>query len=76
MNFLTAGLFSRAIAQSGTNLDPWAMPAHEGVAPKRAAILAEKFDCYSEANWKKTIDCLRSVPAEDLTAVLYEYFVS
>lgn len=75
MIFLFVGLFSKAIAQSGTNLDPWAQPAHEGVAPKRAELLASKFGCYSEADWSKTIDCLRTVPAENITAAFYEYFV-
>lgn len=74
MTFL--GLFSKAIAQSGTNLDPWAQPAHEGVAPKRAAILAGKFGCYSKSNWAKTIDCLRSVTGPNITAAFNEFFVS
>lgn len=69
------GLFSKAIAQSGTNLDPWAQPAHEGVAPKRAELLSSKFGCYSAENWSKTIECLRKVSAENITAAFYEYFV-
>lgn len=74
--FFIAGLFSKAIAQSGTNLDPWAQPAHEGVAPKRAAELADKFGCSNEDDWSKTINCLRKVSAENITAAFYEYFVS
>lgn len=70
------GLFSKVIAQSGTNLAPWAQPAHDGVAPRRAANLAEKFDCHHKNDWSKTIECLKSVSAANITAAFYDFFVS
>lgn len=75
ISFIT-GLFSKVIAQSGTNLSPWAQPAHDGVAPKRAARLAEMFDCHYKNDWEKTIECLRTVSAANITAAFYDYFVS
>lgn len=71
---MNSGLISKAIAQSGTSLDPWAQPAHEGVAPKRAAELAEKFQCHTPNNWTETINCLLEVSAEDITAAFYDFF--
>lgn len=76
MSPLAEGLFSKAIAQSGTNFAPWAQPAHKGVPQKRATYLAKKFNCYYENKWKKTINCLRKIPAENITATFYDYFVS
>lgn len=70
------GLFSKAIAQSGTNLAPWSQPAHKGVAKKRAKQLAKYFSCYKSNDWSHTIDCLRNVPAVNITAAFYEFFVS
>lgn len=70
------GLFSRAIAQSGTNLAPWSLPAYEGVAKGRAKQLAGYLDCYKPNDWPQTIDCLRDVPAKNITAALYDFFVS
>lgn len=75
MSPLAEGLFSKAIAQSGTNLAPWAQPAHKGVPQKRATYLAKKFDCYHANNWKKSLNCLRKVPAENITATFYDFFV-
>lgn len=70
------GLFSKAIAQSGTNFAAWAQPAHEGVAKSRAITLAKKFDCYRDGDFKATIECLRKISAEDITASFYDFFVS
>lgn len=70
------GLFSKAIAQSGTNLAAWSQPAHKGVAKHRAQKLSESFDCYTPNNWPKTLDCLRKVSAENITAAFYDFFVS
>lgn len=68
------GLFSKAIAQSGTYFASWAAPAHDKVASKRAAKLAESFKCYTPNDWSKTIDCLRTVSAENITASFYDFF--
>lgn len=73
--FLISGLFSKAIAHSGTNLAPWSQPAHKGVAIKRATQLAKYFDCYAP-KWSQTIDCLREIPAKDITAAFYDFFVN
>lgn len=70
------GLFSKAIAQSGTNLAAWSQPAHKGVASARAAQLAESFECYEPNNWSNTLNCLRNVSAENITAAFYDFFVS
>lgn len=74
LTFSVLGLFSKAIAQSGTNLAPWAQPAHDGIAPKRATKLAQSFKCYTPDNWTKTIDCLRKQSAENITAAFYDFF--
>lgn len=71
-----AGLFSKAIAQSGTNLAAWSQPAHKGVARQRATQLAEMFKCDVPNDWTKSIDCLRQVSAENITAAFYDFFVS
>lgn len=69
------GLFSKAIAQSGTSLAPWALPAYEGVAQKRARQLADYLDCYKDNDWAETIECLRKVPAKNITGLLYDFYV-
>lgn len=71
-----SGLFSKAIAQSGTNLAAWAQPAHDGVAAKRATKLAQLLGCYKPKNWPKTLNCLRNESAENITAAFYHFFVS
>lgn len=69
------GLFSKAIAQSGTNLAAWSQPAHTGVARTRAIQLSESFKCYEPKSWPKTLDCLRTISAENVTAAFYDFFV-
>lgn len=69
------GLFSRAIAQSGINLAPWSLPAYAGVAKERAKQLADSLDCYKSNDWSGTMECLRNVPAKNITAALYDFFV-
>lgn len=71
-----SGLIHKAIAESGTNLAPWSQPAHKGVARKRAAKLADKFNCYIPDDWSQSINCLRNIPAENITATLYDFFVN
>ncbi|XP_031633954.1 venom carboxylesterase-6-like, partial [Contarinia nasturtii] len=74
MSPLTEGLYSKAIAMSGTNLAPWAQPAHKGVAKKRATQFAEYFKCYSPNNWTQTIECLRNVPAANISSSFYDFY--
>lgn len=76
MSPLSKGLFTKVIAQSGSNFDTWAQPAHDGVAKKRAAKLAEMMGCEKSNDWKQTINCLRSASAKDITAAFYDFFVS
>lgn len=73
---LTKGLFHRAIAQSGANLDAWAQPAHVGVAAKRATKLADILGCERSDDWKFTIDCLRNASARDIAIASYDFYVS
>lgn len=70
------GLFSKAIAQSGTNLAAWSQPAHKGVAVQRTTKVAEMFNCHKPKSWPQTLDCLRQVSAENITASFYDFFVS
>lgn len=74
MSPLSKGLFHRAISQSGTNLDPWAQPAHRGVAETRAKRLGEMMGCIEDGD--AMIECLRKVPAANITAAFYDFFVS
>lgn len=80
MSPLSKGLFHRVISQSGVNLDSWAAPAHEGVAPARALKLGEMVDCkvdrVSGDQWKQLMGCLREKPAENITKAFYDFFVS
>lgn len=78
MSPLSKGLFSQVISQSGANFNPWAQPAHKGVAEKRAAQLGEMFGCSNKngKNWKGMMKCLREIPASDITAANYDFFVS
>lgn len=77
MSKLSKGLFHKGIAQSGTYHNPWAQPAHKGVAAKRAFKLAKLLHCEnSESNWKRMLDCMRKLPADAVTARLYDFYVS
>lgn len=77
MSPLSKGLFHQGISQSGTNLDPWAQPAHETVAPTRAAKLGEIVGCPKDGNdWSGMMKCLRTVAAADITKAFYDFFVS
>lgn len=71
------GLFSRAIASSGSNIASWAQPQEKGMARKRTEQLAKRFDCFIiPRNWTHIIDCLRNVPAKNMSAVAYEFLVN
>lgn len=77
MSPLSKGLFQKGISESGTNLDPWAQPAHHSVAPTRAAKLGEIVGCRKNGNdWSEMIKCLRTVDAADITKAFYDFFVS
>lgn len=57
-----AGLFHRAIAQSGTGLSPWALWVD---TEKRTTAMAEKFNC-STASSKQIIECLKTRSALEI----------
>lgn len=46
----------------------------------RATQLAEHFNCLmrssSRVDWSATINCLRNIPAKNMSAVLYDSFVN
>ena len=74
--FSILGLFSKAIALSGTNIASWSLPPARGLAREKAKKMAEHFDCYKPNDWSQSIDCLRKVPAANITAATYNFFVS
>lgn len=57
---LSAGLFQRAIAQSGSSLCPWAMLDD---AASTSRLLASKMDCPT-SNSSALLDCLRAIAAD------------
>jgi acetylcholinesterase len=73
---MSRGLFHRAISQSGTLLDPWAGPMPKGLAKMRAIRLADKMNCpISGTSMKGMLECLRGVPAENITLALHDFLV-
>ncbi|XP_037885698.1 venom carboxylesterase-6 [Glossina fuscipes] len=70
------GLFHKGIAQSGTYFNPWAQPAHKGVAAKRANKTALLLGCYhkNSNDWPEIINCLKQQSAYNLTAIVYDLF--
>lgn len=73
---LAKDLFTKAIALSGVNLNSWAQPPHDGITSKRTAKVVKKFGCGKSNDWKQIIDCLRKVPAEQITTINHDFFVS
>lgn len=72
---LSEGLFHRGISQSGTNLAPWGAVAHTDVARSRAIKLGEMMSCPIEgSNYQTMIECLRQVPASNITEAFYDFF--
>lgn len=72
---LSKGLFHRGISQSGTNLAPWGAVAHKNVAQERAVKLGEMMGCELESsNFSAMIECLRKVPAKNITEAFYDFF--
>ncbi|XP_039430550.1 venom carboxylesterase-6 [Culex pipiens pallens] len=76
MSPMSKGLFHRVISQSGVNLDAWAQPAHTGVARKRSVELGEMLKCPQgkEGKFAEMMDCLRQVPAAEVTKAFYGFF--
>ena len=73
---LSKGLFHRGISESGTLLAPWGAVAHKDIARRRAEELGEKMSCPLEnSNYKEMINCLRQVPAQNITEAFYDYFM-
>ncbi|KAM8719542.1 hypothetical protein ACLKA7_005733 [Drosophila subpalustris] len=70
------GLLHRGIAQSGTYYNPWAQPAHKGVAAQRANKLTRLVGCHEAGeDWPAKLQCLRGKPADQIVATLYDMFV-
>ncbi|GBP78712.1 Venom carboxylesterase-6 [Eumeta japonica] len=69
----SAGLFHKAISQSGTALVPWA-EAPPGEARKQALRLAKLLDC-PPAPSKKLIDCLRTRSDYDIINTEFSFYV-
>ncbi|XP_030378452.1 venom carboxylesterase-6 isoform X2 [Scaptodrosophila lebanonensis] len=70
------GLMQRGIAQSGTYFNPWAQPAHKGVAARRAEKLTQLVGCdQAGEDWTSKIECLRKRSAQDIVATVYDMFV-
>jgi acetylcholinesterase len=73
---LSRGLFHRAISQSGNVMEPWASPARKGVAKMRAIRLADMMNCpISGTSMKDIVECLRKVPAANITMALANFIV-
>jgi carboxylesterase type B len=56
------GLFHRAIAQSGSALNPWSIEKSVG---EYSRLLAKDLDCLS-SNSSEVLSCLRNKPAREL----------
>lgn len=73
---MSKGLFDRAISQSGTLMNIWSDTARPGLAKMRAIRLANLLRCpISNTSFKEIIECLRKVPAKDITDALYSFYV-
>ncbi|GAB6024162.1 hypothetical protein CHUAL_014231 [Chamberlinius hualienensis] len=59
---MSAGLFQKAVVESGSPLNPWALEENPSYYP---TVVGEHFNC-SNKTTKILIDCLREVPAEEL----------
>lgn len=73
---LSKGLFHKAISQSGNLMNSWADPARKGLAKMRAIRLADLMGCsISGTSMKEIVNCLRSVPAENITMAILQFQV-
>lgn len=69
-------LFHRAISQSGNLMNVWADPHRKGLAKMKAIRLADKMNCpISGSTIKDMVECLRNVPAEQITAAIRDFLV-
>jgi len=62
-----AGLFDRAIAQSGSALSPWATLTSDEVF-RNSKILAEHFNCPSGPA-REMVKCLRGKDAKEIAEI-------
>lgn len=46
------------------------------MARQRAIQLAKRFNCYTPNDFSKAIDCLRMIPAKNMSAVVDEFYVN
>lgn len=70
---LFLGLFHKAIMESGTPLERWAV-SPPGLARRRASALSAIAGCPSDL--KELPSCLRQMPAELLVDLLNKFFVN
>ncbi|XP_042857967.1 cholinesterase 1-like [Penaeus japonicus] len=70
---MSSGLFRRAILQSGTAIDPWAV---RGGQKEVAAQIGKMYNCSesSPLNSSELAACLREVPADELIKAPAEFF--
>lgn len=73
-NNSNAGLFHKAISQSGTALVPWA-ESQPGEAIRRAKKLAVLMGCPEKPS-NVFLDCLRTKNSYDLIGTEYNFYVS
>jgi carboxylesterase type B len=74
---MSKGLFERAISHSGSLMNFWADMPRPGLAKMRGIRLAEMMGCpIMNTNYKKTVECLRKVDAEKITAANSNFYVS
>ncbi|XP_072044550.1 cholinesterase-like [Amphiura filiformis] len=63
---LSAGLFSRAIMQSGVAIAPWARNIDTANHAKRAFTLGKLVGCNEETTEQLVDQCLRNAPVDDI----------
>lgn len=66
------GLFSGAIMQSGSSLDP----CHRGSSFRQVAeLVGHELGCQDLDSSAALLACLRNIPAERLASTIFEFFV-
>lgn len=66
-----SGLFHRGMSQSGTVLNHWALASN---LLNKTKELGRLFNCSLETN-KVLVNCLKTVPAENITLALGNFFI-
>lgn len=75
-DFIIAGYFHKAVLQSGTNFDIWAV-GEKSVVLGRTEKIGKLVNCSKIGeNWKPLIDCLRTRSAVDVASTIKKLFVS